>query len=30
MRGMMRNLPKLENVMVPVLVLGGQRDAPSP
>ena len=26
MRGMMRNLPKLENMMVPVLVLGGQRD----
>jgi alpha-beta hydrolase superfamily lysophospholipase len=27
MRGMMRNLPKLEHVMVPVLVLGGQRDS---
>jgi pimeloyl-ACP methyl ester carboxylesterase len=26
MRGMMRNLPKLEHVMVPVLVLGDQRD----
>jgi alpha-beta hydrolase superfamily lysophospholipase len=26
MRGMMRNLPKLKHVMVPVLVLGGQRD----
>ena len=26
MRGMMRNLPKLVHVMVPVPVLGGQRD----